>query len=179
MKKSLLALAVFGAYAGVASAQSSVTLYGTLDVNGRYVKADGQSRRFSEATDGIAGAPGKQPDAEGAGEPERVEQAGTRTQLVQTLLRPDQMVGLVTRRLLELEPQRRAASRQRLGAVERLGTDLADVIDPHQRSGEPLLLAVQRRGRGRGLRCLPDRPMNTGHCTQRGVGRRQQAIDRR
>jgi len=53
MKKSLLALAVLGAYAGVASAQSSVTLYGTLDVNGRYVKADGQARRYSEATDGI------------------------------------------------------------------------------------------------------------------------------
>jgi predicted porin len=53
MKKSLLALAVLGAYAGVASAQSSVTLYGTLDVNGRYVKADGQKRRLSEATDGI------------------------------------------------------------------------------------------------------------------------------
>ena len=35
MKKSLLALAVLGAFAGVASAQSSVTLYGTLDVNGR------------------------------------------------------------------------------------------------------------------------------------------------
>ena len=53
MKKSLLALAVLGAYAGVASAQSSVTLYGTLDVNGRYVKTDGQSRRYSEGTDGI------------------------------------------------------------------------------------------------------------------------------
>jgi predicted porin len=53
MKKSLLALAVLGAFAGVASAQSTVTLYGTLDVNGRYVKADGQSRRVSEATDGI------------------------------------------------------------------------------------------------------------------------------
>jgi predicted porin len=53
MKKSLLALAVLGAFTGVASAQSSVTLYGTLDVNGRYVKADGQPRRLSEATDGI------------------------------------------------------------------------------------------------------------------------------
>jgi len=53
MKKSLLALAVLGAFAGVASAQSSVTLFGTLDVNGRYVKADGQSKRVSEATDGI------------------------------------------------------------------------------------------------------------------------------
>jgi len=53
MKKSLLALAVLGAYAGVASAQSSVTLYGTLDVAGRYVKADGQSSKLSESTDGI------------------------------------------------------------------------------------------------------------------------------
>ena len=33
MKKSLLALAVFGAFAGVASAQSSVTLYGLIDAN--------------------------------------------------------------------------------------------------------------------------------------------------
>ena len=45
MKKSLLALAVLGAFAGVASAQSSVTLFGTVDVNGRYVKADGTDRR--------------------------------------------------------------------------------------------------------------------------------------
>ena len=42
MKKSLLALAVLGAFAGVASAQSSVTLYGTVDLNGTYVKTDGQ-----------------------------------------------------------------------------------------------------------------------------------------
>ena len=37
MKKSLLALAVLGAFASVASAQSSVTLYGTLDVNLTYL----------------------------------------------------------------------------------------------------------------------------------------------
>ena len=53
MKKSLLALAVLGAFAGVASAQSSVTLYGTVDLNGRYVKADGQDRRLSLSQDGI------------------------------------------------------------------------------------------------------------------------------
>ncbi len=33
MKKSLLALAVLSAFAGVASAQSSVTLYGIIDMN--------------------------------------------------------------------------------------------------------------------------------------------------
>jgi predicted porin len=32
MKKSLLALAVLGAFAGAASAQSSVTIYGTVDL---------------------------------------------------------------------------------------------------------------------------------------------------
>lgn len=53
MKKSLLALAVLGAYAGVASAQSSVTLYGTIDLNGRYVKNTDSKRRFSLSQDGI------------------------------------------------------------------------------------------------------------------------------
>jgi predicted porin len=53
MKKSLLALAVLGAFAGVASAQSSVTLYGTVDVNAKYVKNDGSDRRYSLSQDGI------------------------------------------------------------------------------------------------------------------------------
>ena len=53
MKKSLLALAVLGAFAGVASAQSSVTLYGTIDLNGRYVKNTGQAKRLSMSQDGI------------------------------------------------------------------------------------------------------------------------------
>jgi len=47
MKKSLLALAVLGGFAGVASAQSSVTLYGTVDLNARYVKNDGSTKRVS------------------------------------------------------------------------------------------------------------------------------------
>ena len=45
MKKSLLALAVLGAFAGVASAQSSVTLFGTIDLDAKYVKNDDRSRR--------------------------------------------------------------------------------------------------------------------------------------
>ena len=53
MKKSLLALAVLGAFAGVASAQSSVTLYGTVDLNAKYVKNDGSNRRVSLSQDGI------------------------------------------------------------------------------------------------------------------------------
>src|SRR5664280_908118 len=53
MKKSLLALAVLGAFATAASAQSSVTLYGTIDLNGRYVKNDGSNKRLSLDQDGI------------------------------------------------------------------------------------------------------------------------------
>lgn len=53
MKKSLLALAVLGAFVGVASAQSSVTLYGTIDLNARYVKNDGSTRRLSLGQDGL------------------------------------------------------------------------------------------------------------------------------
>jgi predicted porin len=38
MKKSLIALAVLGAFAGVASAQSSVTMFGIVDLAARYAK---------------------------------------------------------------------------------------------------------------------------------------------
>jgi predicted porin len=52
MKKSLLALAVLGAFAGAASAQSSVTLFGIVDVNARQVKTGNQTVQ-SLGTDGI------------------------------------------------------------------------------------------------------------------------------
>ena len=53
MKKSLIALAVLGVFAGAASAQSSVTLFGTIDVNARDIKNTGSAKRLSESTDGI------------------------------------------------------------------------------------------------------------------------------
>ena len=53
MKKSLLALAVLGVFAGAASAQSSVTLYGTVDLSAKYVKNEGSNRRLSLSQDGI------------------------------------------------------------------------------------------------------------------------------
>jgi predicted porin len=52
MKKSLLALAVLGAFAGAASAQSSVTLFGVLDVNVRYVD-NGGGKQWQMNQDGI------------------------------------------------------------------------------------------------------------------------------
>jgi len=58
MKKSLLALAVLGAFAGVASAQSSVTLFGIVDLNVGEVKNEngvtGASTKIKRmGTDGI------------------------------------------------------------------------------------------------------------------------------
>jgi len=52
MKKSLLALAALTAFAGVASAQSSVTLFGVVDLNVRNIKNDTGMTIMS--TDGIS-----------------------------------------------------------------------------------------------------------------------------
>ncbi len=43
MKKSIVALAVLGSFAGVAAAQSSVTLFGVIDAAMRYTDANGKS----------------------------------------------------------------------------------------------------------------------------------------
>jgi predicted porin len=52
MKKSLIALAVLGSMVGAASAQSSVTLFGGLDLNVRYNKGAGKTLK-TMGTDGI------------------------------------------------------------------------------------------------------------------------------
>jgi predicted porin len=52
MKKSLLALAVLGAFTGVASAQSSVTMFGVVDLNVRYV--NNNETTYSLSQDGMA-----------------------------------------------------------------------------------------------------------------------------
>ena len=53
MKKSLLALAVLGAFAGAASAQSSVTLFGVVDLNLSYLD-NAAGSQFTMGQDGIA-----------------------------------------------------------------------------------------------------------------------------
>jgi predicted porin len=52
MKKSLIALAVLGSMVGAASAQSSVTLFGGLDLNVRYNKGGGKTFK-TMGSDGI------------------------------------------------------------------------------------------------------------------------------
>jgi len=53
MKKSLIALAVLGGFTGMAVAQSTVTLFGIVDLNGRYVKNDGGGNRKTLSQDGL------------------------------------------------------------------------------------------------------------------------------
>ena len=52
MKKSVLALAVLGTFAGVASAQSSVTMFGVVDLN--VMSVDNDDRTYSMGTDGMS-----------------------------------------------------------------------------------------------------------------------------
>ena len=52
MKKSVLALAVLGAFAGAASAQSSVTMFGVVDLNVQTVSNN--ERVYGMSTDGMA-----------------------------------------------------------------------------------------------------------------------------
>lgn len=57
MKKSVLALAVLGAFAGAASAQSSVTLYGRLDTAISYAEPGTGDGTFRVSSGGVGSAP--------------------------------------------------------------------------------------------------------------------------
>ncbi|WP_066332138.1 porin [Azohydromonas lata] len=62
MKKSLIALATLGAFAGAASAQSSVTLYGLVDLSVQHVKSGDLSpnagKSLTKLADGVEWGPG-------------------------------------------------------------------------------------------------------------------------
>ncbi len=62
MKKSLIALAALGAFAGAASAQSTVTLYGLVDLSVQHVKSGDASplagKSVTKLADGVEWGPG-------------------------------------------------------------------------------------------------------------------------
>ena len=120
---------------------------------------------------GIAGTPGCQAERKGTGVPQRVEQAGPVAEFAQALLGPGQVVGFFARGRGHLRAQGRRARGQRLGLVQRLGADLAHMIDAHQGAGEPPLVGRQLGARGGGWRALsacrpaqgPERGVRSGH----------------
>jgi hypothetical protein len=89
---------------------------------------------------GVAQAPSQQTDAKRAGIPKRVQRAAVSAQLAQALLGPGQVVGFFARRFLHLLAQQRAAGTDRLRLIQRLGTDLAHMVHPHQGAGQTALL---------------------------------------
>ena len=54
MNKTALTLALLAATAGPACADSAVSVFGTIDLSGKYVKNDGSAARYSLSQDGIA-----------------------------------------------------------------------------------------------------------------------------
>ncbi len=88
------------------------------------------------------------------------------------------MVGLFAGGLLELLTQGRVAGRQRLRAVERLGTNLAHVIDAHERSGQVSGSGVERLRRHGRCRQRASRVIGPGERAQRGVGGGNDPVDR-
>jgi hypothetical protein len=113
----------------------------------------------------------KQPDAEGACIPKRVEQTGAVAQFLQSASRPGQVVGFLACRPLELALQSSIVRGQRLGVVQRLGAYLADMVDAHQRGRQPALLGCEFRGiaiRRRGATARRD--IGSGQRAQRVVG---------
>ena len=81
--------------------------------------------------DPVADQPGGGTDAEGQAVEDRIEDAGTAAQLADALLAPGQVVDL----LPAASPSPRGPGQlggQRLALVQRLGADLAGVVDAHQ-----------------------------------------------
>ena len=95
----------------------------------------------------ISQAPGNQPQAKRPGVPQRIEQRRARTQVLQPLRRPGQVVGLFYTGGGVVRAQGRVAGGQRLRGVKRLRTHLAHVVDAHQPGGLGFFGIGQRRGR--------------------------------
>src|SRR5260221_12940951 len=75
----------------------------------------------------------RSPQRKRAGIPEGIEQTRAPTELVDALRAPAQVVLLFERRLCQCAAALRISCGQTLALVKRLGTDLAHVIDAHQR----------------------------------------------
>ena len=83
----------------------------------------------------VADRAGHRPQGEGQAVPGGVEDTGPAVQLAQALLAPHQVIDLLRRRLLHLFPHGGQFRGEGLPLVERLGADLAGMVDPHQPGG--------------------------------------------
>src|SRR5579863_10770132 len=88
-------------------------------------------------------------ESEGAGVPQRVQQARLRPELPETRLAPGEMIGLRARGCQKQLACGLRAGDKSLAVVEGLCGELAGVVDAHERSARTSL-AVGKWARGRG-----------------------------
>ena len=89
-------------------------------------------RRNEPQADAVADQAGGGADTEGQAIEEGVEHAGMAAELADALFAPGQVVDLLVGRLFHRFAHTRQARSQRLALVERLGTDLAGMVDAHE-----------------------------------------------
>ena len=130
----------------------------------------------------IASQRRRRADREGTGVPERSEQARSGAELAQPLLAPREVVGFLTRGLLEHRAHLGPGGECGLAVVERLCCDLACVVHPHEgRRGLSLGLrqgGFRQRGVARGLWQGSVRYRGDEHGPQRPIERHQERIQR-
>ena len=91
----------------------------------------------------IADQAGTGADPEGEAIEQRIEQARTLTQGADALLAPGQVIDLFVGRLLHFFAHFRQLGGQRLTLVQRLGADLAGVVDAHEAGRMTAFLVAQ------------------------------------
>ena len=107
-----------------------------------------RSRRRSRGPRRRRPAPPARPITKAPAYQSGLSRLGRAPSSLQALGGPGEVIGLLAGGRLELPAQRRVRCRERLGAVERLRADLADMVDAHQ--GARAVVARRRRARGAG-----------------------------
>jgi len=131
-------------------------------------------RHESEACP-IAEKPGKRPDRDGSCVPQRIEQGRARTQLIEPVPTPGEVVAFFSRGVPQRGPGFRPAGRECLALVEALGRDFPGVIDPHEARGMPAPAWIGGRGaRISGGRAAAGRSRKAP--AQAGFGQIQEAV---
>lgn len=115
-------------------------------------------------------------DGKRARVPKRVEPRGASIQIVQSFLRPSQVVGFFAAGLCQLGAQRRTATSQRLACVKRLRTHLAHMVDAHERPRLPAFGLVELQLGHRSSRVGAAGVRLGQECAQRTVGSQNQLV---
>ena len=134
-----------------------------------------RSRRRTRGSARSPSSAAARADREGARVPERIEQARARAELAEALLAPGEVIAFLARGLAAAFPRGCRAGHQGLAVIERLGGDLAGMVDPHQAGHVAPLRLGELGGAAGGPRGGPARPGRretapAGRCRRRRAG---------